>query len=846
MSLQLKKKFKENLDLIPVYIEDTSLTSEAYFGIKEFPSFFGRGKNGVRVKPNRVTLKPNSQLYIEILDVNRKSVYYEIPDYEPGDLSRYISVWVYGERDDMYNTPNGIGEMIICGIAERTDDGEIIPEEFRDVINVRWRRKISISRDTRSESKIVFSQIQTLQPTLLVSQSVTFFRNIPTGSISGSTAKTNEILNIPIVYTSDTSGQNVFLELQSSSAFFKPEYLNSGVIKFNLQNVTLSPPITPAETNIGILKPTTYSASLQPPLINRRKVRVSNPLTSSITGSKFQSSYLKTFTGFSTGSFSIEYLSTGSVGTTPLSIVDIKINNINPIIGNVDKINVYARSRSILSENTQYRLIGVKILNEPISSSITDIYYNTTGNLTSSIFTFPFTPLKENDPTDIKVEFVNILNDTSEFILEKELYIPGPSAPSTPTTLEPTPEPPTIQITPIGTPTITIQNPAWNPDRFDNEEQSYIVTGNFQNSVLNSYIYVVTASLFTGSVLLATTSISSARSVSTSTLTTSGSQIYTLQLTASISSSNFSNEYLDMKDVSETFTLNKNNPEPIYLMGRDSYLSVQKNLVSPLTSLGSPTTIVEQRASGSLVFGYDEGNSSGWELIPNSLTASIVTGPTTIQYKGISAGGTINHPWTGSMTGSNDVFLSATAKYRSPTGKNIPPKTYEVQSAGNTFTKIKSIRWGIVPNTPIQGWPGTSPQFSQLQTMVNNNQDNFFSIDYWNYPTGISPSNNNRRINFNVVSGNQISLDFHGPNSGYALLIIDSNFSISGNVISGFNNAPVDSWNAIAGTNTANIFYAPISGPGFGYKVYAARLRQTMISSWQTNPVKFIFNISSN
>ena len=180
MSLEFKQRFKENLDLIPVYIEDTSLTSEAYFGIKEFPSFFGRGKNGVRVKPNRVTLKPNSQLYIEILDVNRRSVYYEIPDYEPGDLSRYISVWVYGERDDMYNTPNGIGEMIICGIAERTDDGEIIPEEFRDVINVRWRRKISISRDSRSESPIVFSQ--TLQPTLSVSQSITFFKNIPTSS----------------------------------------------------------------------------------------------------------------------------------------------------------------------------------------------------------------------------------------------------------------------------------------------------------------------------------------------------------------------------------------------------------------------------------------------------------------------------------------------------------------------------------------------------------------------------------------------------------------------------------------------------------------------------------------
>lgn len=257
MSLEFKRRFNENLDLIPVYIEDTSLTSEAYFGIKEFPSFFGRGKNGVRVKPNEDILKPNSQLYIEILDVNLNSVYYEIPDYEPGDLSRYISVWVYGERDDMYNTPNGIGEMIICGIAERTEDGEIIPEEFRDVINVRWRRKISISRDSRSESPIVFSQIKTLQPKLSISESISSYLNF--ADENGQLLMVSESINETIVYSSDFAGENVFLTLPTTSSYNFSSNLPGNKIYFNLQNVTLSPTITSAEGSAGLLKPVNYT-----------------------------------------------------------------------------------------------------------------------------------------------------------------------------------------------------------------------------------------------------------------------------------------------------------------------------------------------------------------------------------------------------------------------------------------------------------------------------------------------------------------------------------------------------------------------------------------------------------
>lgn len=407
MSLQFRKRFKENLKSIPVYIEDNSTTSDEYFGIKEFPTFFGRGKNAIRVKPNRFTLKPDSQIYVELLDINSEPIYYEIPDYSPGDLSRYISVWIYGQRDDLYNTPNGVGEIIICGIAQRTAVGEEIPDEFKDVINIRWRRRFSVSREVRSESPIVFTNPNSV-PIISVSESFSFYREIPTQSLNEAQT-VNETINQNIIYTSDFGGANVFLETPNYQ--LNPNWIG-GKIKINLQNVTLSPQLTSAEVSAGLLKPVNYTASLQS-LITSRKVRVANPLTSSVT-TKTESLF-KTFTLFSTGSFVVETISTGSATLFSQSLAHITIRDVNPIVGNVDKINVYIRSRATGGTLTEYQLIGTKLLYEPITGSATDIYSDSKTNLTQSTHTFIYTPTNKNIANDIKVEYLNSQNDFANY-----------------------------------------------------------------------------------------------------------------------------------------------------------------------------------------------------------------------------------------------------------------------------------------------------------------------------------------------------------------------------------------------------------------------------------------------
>ena len=410
MPLEFKKRFKENLKLIPVYIEDNSSTSDEYFGIKEFPSFFGRGKNAIRIKPSRFTLKANSQIYIEILDINGESIYYEIPDYEPGDLSRYISAWVYGERDDSYNTPNGVGEIILCGIAERTAIGGDIPEEFKNVLNVRWRRRFSISRDVRTESPIVFFN-QNAAPTITVSESLSFYKEIPAET---SLQLVTQSINQTIVYSSDFSGQNVFLE---TPLYQLNQNSVGGQIKINLQNVSLTPQLTSAEISAGMLKPLSYTASIQS-FLTSRKFRVDRPLTASVITKT--ESLQKTFTAFSTGSFILETINTGSATTFSQSLAHITVKNINPLVGNIDKINVYIKSKATGGATTEYQLIGTKLINESITGSLTDIYSDTKTNLTESTYAFIFNPPNKNTATDIKVEYLNSLNDFANY--ESVLY----------------------------------------------------------------------------------------------------------------------------------------------------------------------------------------------------------------------------------------------------------------------------------------------------------------------------------------------------------------------------------------------------------------------------------------
>jgi len=379
----------------------------------------------------------------------------------------------------------------------------------------------------------------------------------------------------------------------------------------------------------------------------------------------------------------------------------------------------------------------------------------------------------------------------------------------------------------MGTPTITI-TPQFNPDRFNNEPQTYLVTGSFPNSVLNSYEYIVSASIFTGSVLLVTTSIPSTRSISIS-LAASGPQTYTLQLTASRDLS-FSSEYIQSGSASfYTGVLNKSEPDvPIITYG--PALDIQNSLGFILGTNNPLLYSIEQHATGSISFRYNTGsNDNKWEYIPNSLTASIVTGNTTIQYRGISNQTTINHPWTGSMTGSLPVYLSASANYRSPGTLNNPIEYRHLQTSKYTFKKIRSVRFGVWPH------PKHIVDNNGAADFYNASASALFNLDNWNnniINSSNSYINNNRRILFGTILGTLI-IPFASPDSGVYVIIVDSDKSIIGDVLSeSFSSIQTDTFNSGSGF-TANIFYQPSSTEiGYGYKIYFSKLFQSTSPNW--------------
>jgi len=88
-----KELFKQNLDKIPVLVKDTAQES-VYFNIKQLNSYFTGGRNAFLITGTGL-LEPNTNIFIELLDVNGKSMYVEaIKNFAEGG-ARVIVVEVY-------------------------------------------------------------------------------------------------------------------------------------------------------------------------------------------------------------------------------------------------------------------------------------------------------------------------------------------------------------------------------------------------------------------------------------------------------------------------------------------------------------------------------------------------------------------------------------------------------------------------------------------------------------------------------------------------------------------------------------------------------------------------------
>ena len=230
----------------------------------------------------------------------------------------------------------------------------------------------------------------------------------------------------------------------------------------------------------------------------------------------------------------------------------------------------------------------------------------------------------------------------------------------------------------FGTPTvpssIALSLSGFATNRFNLENDNYDANGSWNNGGYT----LLSTSLYTGSVLI--TQVGSGTSL-TSNLTTSGSQSYRLQYTASSPLDGT----LYSGSTTAAGTLSKTNP------------TSPAQTETATVQLGATSNQIEQGATGSIAISSVTSSANSWTITSFVATGSFAS--TTIPLFGNSIGsqGTGTVFVTGSATGSNSITITTTANYNSGV-LNSPVITTSVTDT-ITYTKIRSLRHGASPSS---------------------------------------------------------------------------------------------------------------------------------------------------
>ena len=159
--MKRKEAVYKCLQYIPVYFQDTSLTSPDYFQITEFPTRLTAGKNLFKLRGHPTNLRVGGVLNLEVLDYNGDPIYTEVVDYIDEDKSRVIAIYIYTETSP--------GDCTVTLISEaQTINGQPVPQEWQGRPNLRWSRTVPVNPNVSNVSEIIFSKV----PEVTVSEQV--------------------------------------------------------------------------------------------------------------------------------------------------------------------------------------------------------------------------------------------------------------------------------------------------------------------------------------------------------------------------------------------------------------------------------------------------------------------------------------------------------------------------------------------------------------------------------------------------------------------------------------------------------------------------------------------------
>lgn len=350
--MKQKQPVYRNLRSIPVYFEDTSLTSDEVFRITEFPLRLTAGKNIFKLQGHPNNLSNGSYLNIEILDYNGNPIYNEVTSVITEDDSRVVSIYIYED------TSPGDAEVILVTTANSLF-GQPIPADWKDKPNVRWSRRIPVNPTAENVSEIIFETL----PSVTVKEQVGVQLNRVYATTQYPTYNTGKVQYI---------SKNGEPALIISGGSFNSEMVGG--------TLTVSSPNNPTPTP-------TYSFPTVPYITTIKKVlSTSSILLDSVYKVSATESILPhLYNSFGLSDYSISYEAVPTYVTTQNSesYALVEIDNLEPVSGDVSRIKVFLNNTGT---------IGVWELINDIALEETDIFvtntasvepYKSIGNITS-------------------------------------------------------------------------------------------------------------------------------------------------------------------------------------------------------------------------------------------------------------------------------------------------------------------------------------------------------------------------------------------------------------------------------------------------------------------------------
>ena len=313
--MKRKEAIFKGLEFIPIFFEDTSLTSPEYFQITEFPTKLTSGKNLFKLRGHPTNLKPGGVLGIEIIDYNGDPIYHEIVDFVDDDKSRVIAIYVYSE------TPPG--DCTITLVAEaQTIQGGPVPIQQQGKPNVRWSRSVPVNPETSNISEIIYASA----PTVNISEQigVQLDRSYPNNQ------------QFPTYNTGNVRyfSQNNKPVIEVIGGEFTPD-MKDGTI-------TISTPTNPIPTPAFPANTTAYTSTIKK-VLNTGSLVLDTEYTIFLS----QSLSSHTYNAFDASSYTITYEATPTYTATEnsQSFAYIQVSNLSPDTGDVSRIKVFTSNK---------------------------------------------------------------------------------------------------------------------------------------------------------------------------------------------------------------------------------------------------------------------------------------------------------------------------------------------------------------------------------------------------------------------------------------------------------------------------------------------------------------------